>query len=430
MRFLNLVRFTSSTTGTSDIAVGGAVSGFSTPAAAGVANGDRVPYVIVDAAGGKAWGIGTYSTTGPTLARDADEVRLVSGTRTSAKLSIDTSCEVYFDAGEGNLQRKAFSVVQASAASITPDPLRYDNYDLTAQAATLTINNPTGSPRNADRFTVHIKDNGTARGIFHGDKYRAVDKVLPTETIQAKILRIEYEYIETFDLWLCVDYKFISYSAGIIHVGTWIAGHSGDTGGTTINVSSLGFSIEEGDFILTINAAPAASQSYKPTSASGVSLTAHGQHNFYDGIYLNHYPQYGFWPASPPSTIYFTGSGSSAYASVFAVLCFKGIDPASPVDTSATTSQNSATTVVDPPSNTPVTDETVSVVIGSGYSNCGAMSSPDLDSFSYANGIDTGSYSLGVGIKKHSDTSAFDPGAWTHSNLPNHIASHMIFKAA
>lgn len=58
----------SGTPGTGSITLGSALTGFVSFATAGVANTDTLPYVIED---GAAWeiGVGTYSSTGPTLAR-------------------------------------------------------------------------------------------------------------------------------------------------------------------------------------------------------------------------------------------------------------------------------------------------------------------------------------------------------------------------
>lgn len=64
------VAFSTSTTGTADWAVGSAAAGGRTPATAGVANGDTFVY-RAESSDRTQWelGIGTYSTTGPTLAR-------------------------------------------------------------------------------------------------------------------------------------------------------------------------------------------------------------------------------------------------------------------------------------------------------------------------------------------------------------------------
>lgn len=61
------VQETTLTTGTSDYALFGAVTGFQSFGAV-MANGDTTYYAVTD---GTNWevGIGTYSTTGPTMAR-------------------------------------------------------------------------------------------------------------------------------------------------------------------------------------------------------------------------------------------------------------------------------------------------------------------------------------------------------------------------
>lgn len=65
---VNLCRFTTPTVGAGNIAVGAAVVGFFTPAAAGVLNGDTVTYSIQDGARSEC-GRGTYGSVGPTLTR-------------------------------------------------------------------------------------------------------------------------------------------------------------------------------------------------------------------------------------------------------------------------------------------------------------------------------------------------------------------------
>lgn len=54
---------------------------------------------------------------------------------------------------------------QASAASITPDVDTYNVYALTAQAANLTINAPTGTPVDGQQLTIRVRDDGTTRTL-------------------------------------------------------------------------------------------------------------------------------------------------------------------------------------------------------------------------------------------------------------------------
>lgn len=99
MKLLNRVKFSTSTTGTSDIAIGAAVRSatqgdYLTPAEAGALNGDVLPYFIQDGAG-FAHGKGTCSTTGPTLVRDAGEMRWNGSTYAAGKLSLSGNAKVF-----------------------------------------------------------------------------------------------------------------------------------------------------------------------------------------------------------------------------------------------------------------------------------------------------------------------------------------------
>ena len=67
-KFADLVWCDTATTGTSDIAVGSALTGWLTPAQAGVSNGDAVTYALTDG-NSREIGHGVYSSSGPTITR-------------------------------------------------------------------------------------------------------------------------------------------------------------------------------------------------------------------------------------------------------------------------------------------------------------------------------------------------------------------------
>lgn len=74
-----------------------------------------------------------------------------------------------------------------SAATVTPT-FTADQVNITAQAAALTLANPTGTAVDGKRLTIRIKDDGTGRAIAYGTQYRAIGVTLPTTTVAGKTL--------------------------------------------------------------------------------------------------------------------------------------------------------------------------------------------------------------------------------------------------
>lgn len=74
-----------------------------------------------------------------------------------------------------------------SASTVTPTFLN-DMVKITAQAAALTLANPTGTAIDGLGIVIRIKDNGTARAISYGTQYRAIGVTLPTTTTVSKTL--------------------------------------------------------------------------------------------------------------------------------------------------------------------------------------------------------------------------------------------------
>lgn len=89
----------------------------------------------------------------------------------------------------------------ASAATTTPNSDNYEQWNVTAQAEALTIANPTGTPTQAQKLTLRIKDNGVAQTLAFGTIYRAFSAALPTTTVANKTMYIGMIYNSTDTKW-------------------------------------------------------------------------------------------------------------------------------------------------------------------------------------------------------------------------------------
>lgn len=92
-------------------------------------------------------------------------------------------------------------VSTASASTITPS---LSTMLVTALAANLTINAPSGSPVNGQKLLIRIKDNGTARTLTWNAIFRAGDIPLPTTTVISKTLYVGFIYNAEDTKWDCV----------------------------------------------------------------------------------------------------------------------------------------------------------------------------------------------------------------------------------
>ena len=88
----------------------------------------------------------------------------------------------------------------ASSATVTPVSTN-DLVIITAQAAGLTLANPTGTFVEGQALMIRIKDNGTARTIAFGNNYRAIGITLPTTTVISKTMYLGIIYNSTDGKW-------------------------------------------------------------------------------------------------------------------------------------------------------------------------------------------------------------------------------------
>jgi hypothetical protein len=119
------------------------------------------------------------------IARDAVGTALVGGVGIAVTVS-DGSDTITLDTVP-DIQ----SVV--SAATVTPT-FANNQVNITAQAAGLTLANPTGTAVDGHGIMIRIKDNGTARAIAYGTQYRAFNDALPATTTISKTLYIGMVY--------------------------------------------------------------------------------------------------------------------------------------------------------------------------------------------------------------------------------------------
>ena len=203
----------------------GSVTGFQSFSVVG--NGNTTYYSATDGSGNWEVGIGTYSTTGPTLTRttilsssNAGSAVTFSGT-VSVFVTYPSSRSVYSDGtnligpssipllianggtgattlagasiatytGTETLTNKRIDprvVSAASASTLTPSVATADVYAYTALAAALTINAPTGTPVDGDKLIFRLLDNGTSQTLTWNATYTIIGVTLPTATTVSK----------------------------------------------------------------------------------------------------------------------------------------------------------------------------------------------------------------------------------------------------
>lgn len=100
-------------------------------------------------------------------------------------MSLQTRISALITALGADYKKVLGSTVTASTATLTPTSATR-MWAVSAQAAALTVANPTGTWVDGQPLLIRIEDNGTARAISWGSNYRAVGTTLPTTTVVGK----------------------------------------------------------------------------------------------------------------------------------------------------------------------------------------------------------------------------------------------------
>lgn len=140
----------------------------------------------------------TISTTAP-LSGGGN----LTANRTLSISQATTSTDGYLSSTDWNTFNNKASYtprVQSVTSSATVTPaFGNDLVKITAQAAGLTLANPTGTWDEGKDLIIRIKDNGVARSIAYGTKYRAIGVTLPTITVINKTTYLGLIYNQTDD---------------------------------------------------------------------------------------------------------------------------------------------------------------------------------------------------------------------------------------
>lgn len=136
---------------------------------------------------------------------------LGTGVATAAAINIGTTAGsiVTNNATQTLTNKRLTPRVQSvsSSATVTPDADANDGVKITAQAANLTLANPSGTPDAMQAMIVRIKDNGTARTITYGSQYRAVGINLPSTTVISKTIYLGMIWNSDDSKWDVIGYS-------------------------------------------------------------------------------------------------------------------------------------------------------------------------------------------------------------------------------
>ena len=139
------------------------------------------------------------------------ELNYVDGVTSAIQTQLDTKAEDAADVGLGNVDNTSNATERAATATlenkrieprvsssasgnITPTKVDFDRYIRTAQAAAITISNPTMDI--GEVVAVQLTDNATARAITFGTHYMALDGLaLPTTTTVSKVMSMVLEKV-------------------------------------------------------------------------------------------------------------------------------------------------------------------------------------------------------------------------------------------
>lgn len=150
-------------------------------------------------------GVIIAALTAKTTPVDADGILLVDSAASNvSKWTTLTQLWTNYLKAKADALYRAWTVrvfSEASNATPAPNAGSYDQHNVTAAAANMTVGAPSGSPGDGQKFIFRFKDNGTARTIAWNAIFRAVGVSLPATTVISKTLYVGCIYNSADSKW-------------------------------------------------------------------------------------------------------------------------------------------------------------------------------------------------------------------------------------
>lgn len=138
----------------------------------------------------------TFQDRNGTIADDTD---LALKVNLNTLITADNGLRIFYDAKGLILSSENCNVQTVTSSATVTAVSTNDLVNITAQAAGLTLANPTGTFYNGQIISFRIKDNATAQTIAFGSKFKGYGRALPTTTTLSKYIEISAMYNSVAD---------------------------------------------------------------------------------------------------------------------------------------------------------------------------------------------------------------------------------------
>ena len=205
------VQETATANTTVSFTLAGAVAGFQSFAVVG--NTNTTYYSATDASGNWEVGLGTYSTTGPTLTRTT----ILSSSNSNAAVTFSGTVNVFVTypasyaittANVATLTNKRITPrvqpLSTNSATYAIDTDSYDMVVITGQTATITSITTTGTPTNGQKLWLSITGTAAVGFTLSSSNFEASTVALPTTTVTTNRLDVGFVWNVATTKWRCV----------------------------------------------------------------------------------------------------------------------------------------------------------------------------------------------------------------------------------